>query len=262
MGKLDGKVALITGAGTGIGEKAAEMFAAEGAELVIPARRQAPLDEVVARITAAGGKISAKTADMEVQEDIEALAEYALGKHGRIDILVNNAGHSSKVRSVRWISREEFDSVYAVNAAGPAQLTRLLLPAMLEHGEGTVILVSSMAALRGGLLGGVADGPAKAAAKMYMDNLRGELRQSGIRATTIYPAEVDTPILNNRPHVPDAEARSTMMLPEDIAEGILLAATLPARTMIDDITFTPTIQRDTTQDVAVARMAGAPEGGT
>ena len=109
MGKLDGKVALITGAGTGIGEKAAEMFAAEGAELVIAARRQAPLDEVVARITAAGGKISAKPADMEVQEDIEALAEYALGKHGRIDILVNNAGHSSKVRSVRWISREEFD---------------------------------------------------------------------------------------------------------------------------------------------------------
>lgn len=260
MGKLDGKVALITGAGTGIGEKAAEMFAAEGAELVIAARRQAPLDEVVARITAAGGKISAKTADMEVQEDIEALAEYALEKHGRVDILVNNAGHSSKVRSARWISREEFDSVYAVNAAGPAQLTRLLLPAMLEAGEGTVILVSSMAALRGGLLGGVAYGPAKAAAKLYMDNLRGELRQSGIRATTIYPAEVDTPILNNRPHVPDAEARSTMMLPEDIAEGILLAATLPARTMIDDITFTPTIQRDTTEDVAVARMAGAPEG--
>ena len=78
MGKLDGKVALITGAGTGIGEKAAEMFAAEGAELVIAARRQAPLDEVVARITAAGGKISAKPADMEDQEDIEALAEYAL----------------------------------------------------------------------------------------------------------------------------------------------------------------------------------------
>ena len=72
--------------------------------------------------------------------------------------------------------------------------------------------------------------------------------------------EVDTPILNNRPLVPDAEARSTMMLPEDIAEGILLAATLPARTMIDDITFTPTIQRDTTKDIAAARMAGAPEG--
>ena len=166
MGKLDGKVALITGAGTGIGEKAAEMFAAEGAELVIAARRQGPLDEVVARISGTGAKITAKTADMEVQEDIEALAEYALEKHGRVDILVNNAGHSSKVRSARWISREEFDSVYAVNAAGPAQLTRLLLPAMLEYGEGTVILVSSMAALRGGLLGGVAYGPAKAAAKM------------------------------------------------------------------------------------------------
>ena len=260
MGKLDGKVALITGAGTGIGRSAAIMFAEQGAELVIGGRRQAVLDVVVAEITAAGGQITAKSADMEDQASIEALAAYALKKHGRVDILVNNAGHSSKVRSVRWISRDEFDSVYAVNVAGPAQLTRLLLPPMLAHGEGTVIMVSSMAALRPGLLGGVAYGPAKAAAKLYMDNLRSELRQQGIRATTIYPAEVDTPILNNRPLVPDATARSTMMLPQDIAAGILLAATLPARTMIDDMTFSPTIQRNTTEDEAVARRAGAPDG--
>ena len=260
MGKLDGKVALITGAGSGIGRSTAVMFAAAGAELVIAGRRQAPLDEVVAEIRSTGGKISAKSADMEDQASVEALATYALEQHGRIDILVNNAGHSSKVRSVRWISREEFDSVYAVNVAGPAQLTKLLLPPMLEHGEGTVILVSSVAALHSGLLGGVAYGPAKAAAKLYMDNLRGELRQQGIRATTIYPAEVDTPILNNRPLVPNAAARSTMMHPEDIAAGILFAATLPPRTMIDDMTFTPTIQRDTSEEVAVARRAGAPDG--
>ncbi|HCV26993.1 MAG TPA: hypothetical protein DGB32_01575, partial [Dehalococcoidia bacterium] len=91
MGKLDGKVALITGAGTGIGRCAAMMFAEEGAELVIAGRRQAPLDDVVAEISASGGKITAKTTDMEVQDDVEGLAAYALEKHGRIDILVNNA---------------------------------------------------------------------------------------------------------------------------------------------------------------------------
>jgi len=150
MGKLDGKVALITGAGIGIGRSAAIMFAEEGAELVIAGRRQAVLDVVVAEITSPGGQITAKSADMEDQTSIEALAAYALEKHGRVDILVNNAGHSSKVRSVRWISRGECDSVYAVNVSGPAQLTRLLLPPMLDHGEGTVIMVSSMAALRPG----------------------------------------------------------------------------------------------------------------
>ena len=217
MGRLDGKVALVTGAGSGIGRRTAMMFAAEDAELLIAGRRQAPLDEVIAEISASGGKISAKSADMEDQASVEALAAHALETHGRVDILVNNAGHSSKVRSTRWISREEFDSVYAVNVAGPAQLTKLLLPPMLEYGAGTVIMVSSVAALHSGLLGGVAYGPAKAAAKMYMDNLRGELRAQGIRATTIYPAEVDTPILNNRPQVPDAEARSTMMQPEDLS---------------------------------------------
>ena len=247
MGKLDGKVALITGAGTGIGRSAALMFAEEGAELVIAGRRKAPLDQVVAEITAAGGKATAMSTDMEDQASVEALADYALEKHGRIDILVNNAGHSSKVRSARWISREEWDSVIAVNASGPAMLTKSLLPAMLEAGEGTVILVSSMAALRGGLLGGIAYGPAKAAAKNYMDSLRGELRQRGIRATTIYPAEVDTPILNNRPLVPDAEARSTMMGPEDIAEGLLLAAPLPSPTLTAALTLPPPPPRGRTR---------------
>ena len=141
MGKLDGKVALIMGAGTGIGRSTAILFAAEGAELVIAGRRQAPLDEVVSEITSAGGKITAKSADMEDQASVEALAAYALEKHSRVDILINNAGHSSKVRSVRWISREELDSVYAVNVAGPAQLTKLLLPsgARLDRGASTFI---------------------------------------------------------------------------------------------------------------------------
>jgi NADP-dependent 3-hydroxy acid dehydrogenase YdfG len=84
------------------------------------------------------------------------------------------------------------------------------------------------------------------------------LRDKGIRATTIMPAEVDTPILNNRPAPPDAAARATMMMPEDVAEAILLCVTLPARTVIEEMVISPTRSRDQSREIAVARDAGAP----
>lgn len=83
-------------------------------------------------------------------------------------------------------------------------------------------------------------------------------RQHGIRATTIPPAEVDTPILDNRPLVPDATARATMMQPEDVAAAVLLCATLPPRTVIEEIVMGPTILRDMSRDIAIARRLGEP----
>jgi len=86
------------------------------------------------------------------------------------------------------------------------------------------------------------------------------LRAKGIRATTIIPGEVDTPILSRRPLVPDDRARATMMQPEDVARAVLLCATLPPRTVIEEIVMSPTIARDWSADVAVAAREGAPDG--
>jgi NADP-dependent 3-hydroxy acid dehydrogenase YdfG len=86
------------------------------------------------------------------------------------------------------------------------------------------------------------------------------LRNRGIRATIIMPAEVDTPILDKRPLNPDAAARATMMQAEDVARAILLAVTLPPRTVIEEIVMSPTILRDQSKDLAVAGLAGAPAG--
>jgi len=93
-----------------------------------------------------------------------------------------------------------------------------------------------------------------------MQALHTELRNRGIRATTILPAEVDTPILDKRPLVPDAQARSTMMQAEDVARAILTCCTMPSRTVIEEIVMSPTFQRDTSKDVAAAYAAGAPPG--
>lgn len=260
MGKLDGKVAIITGGGSGIGRSAAKMMAAEGAQVVVSGRTKSKLDDVVREISAAGGKAFAKETDVEKSDQVVELAEWTIKTLGKVNILVNNAGHSSRVRSIKWVGEDEWRSVYDVNVTGVYRLTQAVLPNMLERGEGTIITVSSMAAIRPGMLGGAPYSSAKAAVKNLMAHIHVELRNKGIRATTILPAEVDTPILNKRPLVPDAKARSTMMQPEDVAQAILLCAILPPRTVVEEIVISPTFQRDTTADVVACRAAGAPPG--
>jgi len=258
MGLLDGKIAIITGAGTGIGRSAALMFAEQGASLVLAGRRIEPLNAVVALIEAHGGTAVAKSVDLENGDAAADLGKWAINEFGRVDILVNNAGHSSKVRSIRYVGVEEWESVFRVNVEGVYRLTQSVVDSMIENGGGTVITTSSYAALHPGLLGGAAYSSAKAASYNLMRGINSELNAKGIRASTILPAEVDTPILDNRPHNPDADARATMMMPEDVAEAILLCATLPGRTVIEEIVMSPTQPRDRSLDMAAAEKAGAP----
>lgn len=259
MGQLDGQVAIITGAGTGIGREAAIMFANEGAKVVVAGRRIEPLNEVVSVIESNGGTAVARSVDLENGDAAASLGEWTLSEYGQVDVLVNNAGHSSKVRSIRYVGVEEWESVFKVNVEGVYRLTQSVVDSMIERGAGTVITTSSMAALRPGLLGGAAYSAAKAASYNLMRGINAELNAKGIRACTVLPAEVDTPILNNRPHNPDAEARATMMMPEDVAAAILLCATLPGRTLIEEIVMSPTMPRDRSLDMAAAAVEGAPD---
>jgi NADP-dependent 3-hydroxy acid dehydrogenase YdfG len=258
MGQLDGQVAIVTGAGSGIGRATACLLAAEGAAVVVAGRRLAPLDGLVSEITTAGGRALAHRADVGRPAEARELVRVTLDRLGRVDILVNNAGSSSKIRNVQWVGEAEWENVLAVNLTGVYVLTQAVLPAMIDQGGGTVVTVSSAAALRPGLLGGAPYGAAKAAVRNLMGHVHAVLRNQGIRATTILPAEVDTPILENRPVVPDAKARATMMQPEDVARAILLCVTLPPRTVVEEMVISPTVARDLSGDLEVARRLGAP----
>ena len=262
MTTLAGQVAIVTGGGTGIGREAAKLLAAEGAHVVITGRRRAPLDAVAAEIAAAGGHATARQLDVEDAPAARALVEWTETTLGRVDVLVNNAGYSSRVRNVRWVSREEWDGVLNVNLNAVFTLTQAVLPGMVARGGGTIVTVSSLAALKPGLIGGAPYGAAKAAVRNLMGHVHTVLRDRGIRATTIMPAEVDTPILARRPLPPDAAARASMMQPEDVARAILLCATLPARTVIEELVMSPTILRDQSKDIEIARRLGAPDGTT
>jgi NADP-dependent 3-hydroxy acid dehydrogenase YdfG len=129
---------------------------------------------------------------------------------------------------------------------------------MIAKGEGTVITISSLAALNPNLLGGAAYGAAKAAVKNFMTFLHNTYRNQGIRATTILPGETDTPIMDNRARPPLESERAVMLEPRDVARAVLLCATLQKGAMIPELHICPTFIRDTSADIEAARWVGAP----
>ena len=257
MDSLKGKSVILTGAGSGIGKVTAKMLGEQGANVFVVGRRENLLKESVKEIENAGGKGAFVSADLEDGDSAANVAEEAIKEFGNIQYLVNNAGHSSKVRSMRYVKKDDWQSVFNVNVEGVYRLTQAILPNMIENGGGTVVTISSMAAINPGLMGGVPYSSAKAAVAAMMTAMRQELREHGIRSCTIYPAEVDTPILDNRPLPPDAQASSTMMMPEDIAETILLCMRMPHRTIVQDVIVSPTIQRDVSEDMKIAKTLGS-----
>ena len=248
-----GQVALVTGAGTGIGRASAIALAGEGAAVALVGRRQGLLDETAAAIRDGGGRALALAADITDPDARRArwLARTE-AEFGRLDVLVNNAGAGSKSRTVRRIEPDDFEGVQRLNVTAPLVLTQAALPGMLERGSGTVITISSYAAVTSSPMAGVAYGAAKAAVASVMKSVNNELRSHGLRACTIFPGEVDTPILERRKLVPDAEARATMMHSEDLAEIVRLCACMPGRTLIEEIYVRPTQLRDLSADTEAA----------
>ena len=251
MADLSGRVALVTGAGTGIGKAIAIDIANAGAIVLTCGRRKELLDQTISAFPdSAEGK--AYAADLTDPSATEKLAAEVTADYGAIDILVNNAGFSSKVRSARFVGSEEWQGVMEVNTLGPVVLTKALLPGMIEKQRGDVVMISSLAGLRPNVMAGAAYSAAKAAARAYMEVLYSEVRRYGIRCTTIFAGEVDTPILDNRALPPDEEARATMMQPEDISVVVMTALQLPQRATVLELSIGATEPRDMGPDIKAA----------
>jgi Short-chain alcohol dehydrogenase of unknown specificity len=241
-----------------MGLETARLLAASGATVVLVGRRREPLERVENAIAASGGRAVVDVADISAPGGAEALIERISTSVGPVDILVNNAGSSSTVLNPQWMAEDEWRSVLDVNLTAVFLLTKAVLSGMLERGGGTIITVSSLAAVTPNLLGGAAYGAAKAGVRNFMTFLHTTFRGEGIRAITVLPGEADTPILDNRARPPAASERENMVQPIDVARAVHLAATLPQRTVLQEIVVAPTRQRDTSGDLEISRWLGAP----
>ena len=241
MGRLTNKVAVITGGGSGVGKSAAELFLKEGAKVVIAGRDAKKLDGVVAELKA-GDALRAVPTDVTKPEQCQALIDAATKAFGRVDVLVNNAGANLKERTIRELTPESWDWMVRTNLDGVFYCTKAVLPQMLARKDGVIVNVVSVAGKRANPLGGAAYVAAKFGMGALGLVLAAEEKDSGVRVSNIFPGEIDTPILVNRPKPVTEEQRAVILKPEDVAEAVLYVASLPPRVSVPELVIKPTAQ--------------------
>ncbi len=241
MSKLQDKIAVVTGGGSGVGKATAALFLKEGAKVVIAGRDAAKLAAVAAELKA-GDALRTVPTDVTKAEQCKALIDAATRAFGRVDILVNNAGTNIKERTLRELTPDMWDMMIRTNLDGAFYCTNAVMPQMFDRKDGVIVNVVSVAGKRANPLGGAA----YVAAKFGMGALGlafgNEEKDSGVRVSNIYPGEIDTPILVARPKPVTDEQRAVILKPEDVAEAVLFVATLPPRVSVPELVIKPTAQ--------------------
>lgn len=238
MSKLNGKGVLVTGGGSGIGLAAARLLLAEGARVAITGRHEAKLREAAAAL-AAGDRLVYHAADLTDAAQAARLVEEATRQLGQIDILVNNAGVNLKERQLRDLTPETWRQLVAGNLDGAFHCTHAVLPQMRQRQSGQIICVNSISGKRANPLGGVGYIAAKFGLRGLAMGVAAEEKANGIRVSSIYPGEVNTPILEVRPEPVTEQRKSAMLQPEDVARLIVFLATLPPHVEIPEVVITP-----------------------
>jgi short-subunit dehydrogenase len=233
MTSLDGKVALITGAGRGIGKSLALTLAQSGCRVILTARSVSQLEEVQREVERRGGAAVAIPGDLTRDEDIEKLVARSQQAFGAVDILINNAGWGKRAPVVR-ASIADWDQTFRLNLRAPMILAQRLLPAMIQKGEGAVINIGSVSGKSG-----EANGAAYSASKFgligFTQSLYEEVREHGIKVSVILPGFVDTPLIPPNRQLD----RSKMIQADDIAQTVLYVLTSPATACPVEITIRP-----------------------
>jgi len=189
--RLAGKVAIVTGASRGIGRAIAELFAREGASVVLCGRKQETLDQVVGELSGLDGRVLPLACHVGRLEDLERLVDRANAEFGRIDILVNNAGTNIAQGPALEMTDVQFDKMVEVNLKSAYRLTRLVAPGMCERGSGSIINIASIAGLRPQFQS-LLYSMTKAALIMLTQSYALELGPRGVRVNAIAPGLVET----------------------------------------------------------------------
>ena len=231
---LSGKVALVTGAGRGIGRAIALAFAAEGAAVALVARSRADLAGVAAEIRERGGRALAVPTDVTQDAAVESAVENVAGELGRLDIPVTSAGTAS-FAPVADSKPGDWDAMLALNLRAMMVCCRAALPTMMRQRSGTILNLASIAAKRA-LPGSAVYTATKMAVIGFSRVLAEELRPHGVRVGVLVPGAVDTPLWDTLGSSPP---RDKMLRPEDVARAAVLMAALPPHASLEELTLLP-----------------------
>ena len=244
MGRLDGKVAIITGSNSGVGAATAKLFAKEGAKVVISARRLPQLEEVAAEIRANGGEVLVVQTDVSKVEDAENLIAEAVKAYGTVDVLVNNAGVlEAGLKPIDCYEDEDLERVLSINTKGCLYCTRAAVKEMMKNNKGSIINLDSVAGQFG--TGGAAYVTSKAAVIGLTKHTALRFAGTGIRCNSVNPSTIATPMAKADPAALNqdmfGQMRKQMILsvqicmPEDVAYILLFLASDESRAITGQV---------------------------
>lgn len=234
------RMAIVTGAGSGVGRAVAYALAAEGWQVALLARRRQMLEETIRSADEPlRPRLHAFPCDVADAAAVGRVVNEALRRFGRVEVLVNSAGTNIPRRGLDVLSVEDFHTLIDVNLSGTFHCVRAVLPAMRRQGGGTVVNIVSDAGLIANAKAGAAYVASKFGVAGLTQSINAEERDGGVRACAIFPGDIDTPILEKRPVPPPPEAREKMLRPEDVAACVMLAINLPPRAVVEQLVVRP-----------------------
>lgn len=233
------KVAVITGAGSGVGQATAIKLAATGWSVALIGRREETLKETKNMISDGGAQCFLYACDISDASVIEILGKAVLNKFGQVDALINAAGTNAPQRSLEMLSLKDYKMMIDTNMNGAYYCVQAFLPHMRMRKTGSIVNIVSDAAKQASAKAGPAYVMSKCGMSGLTQAINAEERIHGIRACSIFPGDIDTPLLDKRPSPPPSDARQKMLRSEDIADCVALVVNLPMRAVIEEILVRP-----------------------
>ena len=232
------KTAVITGAGSGVGRATAIQMVGQGWRVALLGRRLEALEETAA-LTGSPDSCLAIACDVGDSGAVYEASQQVLASLGEVEVLVNAAGTNAPNRALEVLSLEDYHDMIDANMNGAYYCVQAFLPGMRSRGSGTIVNVVSDAGKQASPKAGPAYVMSKFGLAGLTQAINAEERARGVRASALFPGDIDTPLLGKRPVVPDAVARARMMQPEDIAACVLFCVKLPPRVIIEEILVRP-----------------------
>jgi NADP-dependent 3-hydroxy acid dehydrogenase YdfG len=237
---VNSKVAIVTGASSGVGRATALSLARAGYDVALIARRADRLQQIMSEAPSdVRPRLHPQPADIADKPGIIGIVNQVLAQFQRIDVLVNAAGTNIPDRSLAQLTDERLKAVMDANLNGALNLIQAVLPAMRKQRGGTIVNINSIAGQNASVLSGAAYVMSKFALRGLTQSINVEEAQHNIRATSIFPGDINTELLQKRPTMPPPEAREKMLSAEDIAACVMLAVSLPGRAVVEELRITP-----------------------